>query len=127
MTMPVVINKATELKALLDSGASNNFIHQETARKLGLTPIRKQEPQEVKDIQGKNLGWISHYVKVMLDAAQHQEIINLNIIPLGIHGLVIGLPWLQKHDPDIKWSKQKIRFSSMFCKENCNRRSPHTV
>ena len=87
--MPVVINKATELKALLDSGASSNFIHQDTAKKLGLTLLKKKEPQPVNDIQGKNLGWISHYVEVLLEAAHHQETINLDVIPQGIHGLVI--------------------------------------
>jgi len=46
----------------------------------------------------------------------------LDVIPLRTHGLVIGLPWLQKHDPTIKWGERKITFSSPFCKRNCLRK-----
>ena len=35
---------------------------------------------------------------------------------------MIGLPWLQKHDPTIKWGERKITFSSPFCKKNCLKR-----
>jgi hypothetical protein len=117
--MPVVINKTTQERALVDSGASDNFIHQETARSLGLKLQKKKEPQAVNDIQGRNLGWISHYVTVLLEAAHHQEEIDLNVVPLGIHGLVVGLPWLQKHNPDIEWREKRIKFSSPFCKWKC--------
>jgi hypothetical protein len=119
LTMPVVINKTTQERALVDSGASDNFIHQETARSLGLKLQNKKEPQAVNDIQGRNLGWISHYVTVLLEAAHHQEEIDLNVVPLGIHGLVVGLPWLQKHNPDIEWREKRIKFSSPFCKWKC--------
>ena len=123
LTMLVVINKATEVKALLDSGVSNSFIHQDTAKKLKLKLLRKEEAQSVNDTQGQSLGWITHIARVTLEAANHQEEINLNVIPLGIHGLVMGLPWLQKHDPNIKWSERKIQFSSPFCKNHCIRKA----
>ena len=41
---------------------------------------------------------------------------------MGIYELVLGLPWLQKHDPKIKWSEQKLRLSSTYCKQNCIKR-----
>src|SRR5882757_2258016 len=88
LTIPVVINAAREQKALLDSGASGNFIHKETAREMGLKPIALKEPQMVNDIQGKQLAEISHCVKVALQVVHHREDIELNVIPLGIHGLV---------------------------------------
>jgi hypothetical protein len=119
LTMLVTINKATELGALINSGASSNFIQKETAEQLGLTPIKREEPLLVRDIQNRSLGAITHYARVFLQAEQHQETINLNIIPLRIHGLVLRLPWLQKHNPDIKWSDKRIQFSSTYCKNNC--------
>ena len=113
------INKETEVKALIDSGASSNFMHEETARKSGVKLTKRKEPQPVKDIQGKILGWIDSYAKVIMNIDAHQEEIKFYIIPLGIHGLVLGLPWLQKHDPEIKWSERKIRLNSPFCKQTC--------
>ena len=114
--MPVVVNKATEIKALIDSGASSNFMHQETAKKLGLPLQEQKEPQPVKDIQGRPLGWIDKFTRIRIDAGTHREVIDFNIIPLGIHELVLGLPWLQKHDPEIKWRERKIKFNSLQCK-----------
>src|SRR5258706_5858058 len=122
LTMPVVINKATEIKALLDSGASSNFMHQDMAKRLKLELQNRKEPQPVKDIQGGTLGWISKFVRVHVGVESHQETINFNIIPLGLHGVVLGLPWLQKHDPEIKWTERKIKFNSLHCKQNCIRK-----
>ena len=119
MTLPVDINKETEVKALIDSGASSNFMHEETARKIGAKLTKREEPQPVKDIQGKTLGWIDSYAKVTMNIDSHKEEIKFYIIPLGIHGLVLGLPWLQKHDPEIKWSERKLRLNSSYCKQNC--------
>ena len=122
MTLLVVINKATRIKVLLDSGASSNFIHQGMVKELGLGLRKREQPQPVNDIQGKRLGWITQYVKVTLEADNHQETMELDVIPLGTHGLVIRLPWLQKHNPTIKWGERKIAFSSPFCKKNCLRK-----
>ena len=112
----------TELKALLDSGASSNFIHQDTVEKLKVKTTDRKEPQPMNDIQGKPLGWISKYAMVIMNIDNHEERINFNVIPLGIHGLVLGLPWLQKHNPEIKWSERKLRLSSTYCKQNCIRK-----
>jgi len=53
LTLPVIINKATKIKALLDSGASGNFIHQGMVKELGLGLRKREQPQPVNDIQGK--------------------------------------------------------------------------
>jgi len=119
LTMPVDINEATQVNALIDSGASSNFMHEDMARKLNVKLQDQKEPQPVKDIQGRALGWISKYARTAVNVGQHQEVINFNVIPLGIHGLVLGLPWLQKHDPEITWSEQRLRFNSPYCKTNC--------
>ena len=122
LSLPVKLNKATTLTALIDSGASSNFIHQDTAKELKLKLLNKEQPQAVNDIQGKNLGWISKFARVVLNVSDHEETIDLNVIPLGKHGLVMGLPWLQKHDPEIRWSERRIRFTSPFCKKTCNKK-----
>jgi len=119
LTLPVDINRETEVKALIDSGASSNFMHEETAGRIGVKLTKRKEPQPVKDIQGKTLGWIDSYAKVTMNIDSHEEEIKFYIIPLGIHGLVLGLPWLQKHDPEIKWSERKLRLNSSYCKQNC--------
>jgi hypothetical protein len=115
----VVINEATEEKALLDSGASGNFIHEELVKQLELPRHRRTTALPVTDIQGRPLRTISKYTTLFLQAGTHQEQATFNIITLGKHKLVLGLTWLQKHDPSIKWSERKISFNSALCKRDC--------
>ena len=118
-TISVILNKANQIRALLDSGAMNNFIHQDIVKKLGLKMMNRKEPQLVKDIQGGSLGWTNKVCKATIEIGRHQEEMVFSIIPLGKHDLVIRLSWLQKHNPIIRWSEKKIQISSPFCKKNC--------
>lgn len=34
--------------------------------------------------------------------------------------MVLGLRWLTKHNPQIKWDTRKITFNSNYCQRNCN-------
>ena len=49
----------------------------------------------------------------------HSEYITFDVVPLGKHAIIIGMPWLQAHNPHMDWEKCKVSFESEFCKENC--------
>ncbi|OMJ10375.1 hypothetical protein AYI69_g10267 [Smittium culicis] len=34
--------------------------------------------------------------------------------------IVLVLPWLKLHSPNITWNKNYIKFESSFCKQNCD-------
>ena len=123
LTLPVLVNQTNEVKALLDSGASANFVHSDTARSMKLPTYPRKEPLSVTDVQGRSLGTVEHIAKAWLDVAHHREEIDFSIIPIGIHGLILGLPWLQKHNPDINWKEKTVKFSSPFCRWSCIRRA----
>src|SRR5690606_14161979 len=45
----------------------------------------------------------------------HKEKISFNVLPMNYH-LVLGIPWLRLHNPDIIWSSDSIRsFRSNSC------------
>jgi hypothetical protein len=122
-TIPVVINMAARAISLLNSGASGNFMHQDMVDKLGLVPQKTTRTIPVTDIQGKNLGWIDCAVDLTLQAATHTETIQSAVMLIGTHGVILGLPWLKKHDPSITWSEGRIKFNSPYCKGNCNKKN----
>ena len=33
--------------------------------------------------------------------------------------IILGLRWLQAHEPDINWNKKKVSFSSPYCSQHC--------
>ena len=49
----------------------------------------------------------------------HSETLTFDVALLGGHNIILGLPWLQQHDPLIHWSAGKITFTSDYCETNC--------
>jgi hypothetical protein len=119
LSIPVHVNKAERPHlALLDSGAMGNFIHEHLVQELGLTCI-PWCPLPLMDVKGLKIGSLSFQVKVDIRIGSHEEQIILDVAPIGSHRLILGLPWLEAHDPTIQWSTGHIQFNSQHCNMHC--------
>ena len=49
----------------------------------------------------------------------HSETLTFDVAPLGKHNIVLGLLWLQQHNPTIHWTSRKVTFTSNYCEEHC--------
>ena len=49
----------------------------------------------------------------------HSETLTFDVTPLGGHNIILGLPWLQQHDPLIHWSTKKVTFACNYCTNHC--------
>jgi len=49
----------------------------------------------------------------------HSETLTFDVAPLGGHNIVLGLPWLQQHNPQIHWLSSKVTFASDYCEKHC--------
>ena len=119
LRVPLHLNKAEMVThALLDSGAMGNFIHEELVQQLGL--IRTPRPlMPLMDVKGWKIGEIRFQVKVIIQMGAHEEDIILDVANISAHRLILGLPWLQVHNPEIQWSSGRIQFVSQYCNANC--------
>lgn len=52
---------------------------------------------------------------VHLDIQGHQERISLDVLGVATHDIILGLPWLRKHNPRINWKKQQLSFDNCDC------------
>ena len=96
--------------ALIDSGATNNFLDKQFAQQMGIK-LHRRSPLPL----------------TLLDAAGHQATVNHEaIICLNLHPpfgpawirflvtkiysfpVILGMPWLQQNDPFISWSRMSI-------------------
>ena len=119
LRVPLYLNKAeTVTHALLDSGAMGNFIHEELVQQLGLVRTPRP-PLPLMDVKGLKIGKIGFQVKVTIQMGAHEEDIILDVANIGAHRLILGLPWLQVHNPEIQWSSGHIQFVSQYCNTNC--------
>jgi len=47
---------------------------------------------------------------------EHKEKINFDITDTGADDIVLGIPWLRLHNPDINWTTGKLQFTRCKCK-----------
>ena len=55
----------------------------------------------------------------------HTEDINLQVIKLAHFQLVLGFPWLARHNPRIDWQAGTLTFDSPLCTSTCVRTTPY--
>jgi len=126
LRVPVHLNKAEQVtEALLDSGSMGNFINERLVEKLALNRTPRL-PLPLLDVKGLKIGEIAFQVQVSLRIGSHEEMVTLDVAPVGSHQLILGLPWLEAHDPEIRWSTGHIQFTSPHCNANCLPQ-PHDV
>lgn len=103
-----------KLRAMIDSGATGNFISRETALRKSLPIQRKRKPYQLYVVSGEKIseddGWVLFETKPMvLTMLQgHQEKIQLDLVVMESHQIILGMPWLQRHNPQIDWVHRKI-------------------
>lgn len=116
--------------ALVDSGANGiAFIDQSFAHtnRLTLEPLRKARRLEVVDGRQSVAGKITHLTRLPLEIRSHKEILPCFVTKLGQQPIVLGIPWLQRHDATISWKDNTISFASDYCRQYCNVRQQEMI
>ena len=115
----VWINEAVEIKAMIDSGSAGYFISPATVEKYGLVTHMQDTPLSVTHVQGGSVGVVSEQVTCEMSLGTHKETITLDVVPLGKHAIIIGMPWLRVHNPNLDWQTQQVTFNSEYCNRGC--------
>uniref|UniRef100_A0A0W0G8S4 Reverse transcriptase domain-containing protein n=1 Tax=Moniliophthora roreri TaxID=221103 RepID=A0A0W0G8S4_MONRR len=115
MQIPIQYNIRTEIvetRALIDSGADGRFICEEEAQKLKKPWTKLEKPIKVFNIDGtqNKISWITHSVTVDIAIGDRSMKETLLISGLGPEQIILGLPWLQDHNPDIDWVTRVVHF-----------------
>ena len=76
-------------------------------------------PLPLLDVKGIKIGELRFQVNVCMKVGAHEERITLDVAPLGSHSLILGLPWLQAHNPTINWSTGHTQFNLQHCNDHC--------
>lgn len=63
---------------------------------------------------------ITEYVLVPVRTGQHEETALLFLTKLAdATPVILGLPWLQRHNPSVDWTAMTLTFNSRYCQTNC--------
>jgi hypothetical protein len=97
-------------RAMIDSGAEGIFLNRKYIKKNRLECVRLQRPIPVFNIDGtlnKDRS-IEETASVQVKGSGHVENLRCFVTELGDDDMILGLPWLEKHNPDVHWNTGKI-------------------
>uniref|UniRef100_A0A3B3D6E4 Gypsy retrotransposon integrase-like protein 1 n=1 Tax=Oryzias melastigma TaxID=30732 RepID=A0A3B3D6E4_ORYME len=112
-----------QTQAMLDSGAAGNFIDLTFAHSHRIPLLTCNTHVAVSALDGRPLGsgqirFITEDIKLTM-LTDHHETIRLFTIDSPRCPIILGLPWLERHNPSIDWSARRLSFPSSICVQQC--------
>ena len=113
--------KGITVEALLDSGATGLVMSLEFARKKGFKLKKLERPIQVRNVDGSFNGErpIENTVEVNVYYKGHVERTEIDVIGGQKWGVILGMPWLECHNPEMDWKMGEVKM--MRCPEECGK------
>ena len=75
----------------------------------------------MRNVNGSNNseGSITHQVEVNIYFKNYVERMRMDMCNLGRTEIILGMPWLQAHNPEINWETEEVRITR--CPPLCRR------
>jgi len=101
------------IKALLDSGATGNFIDKDFVRTKGISTWNISHPILVFNVDGSpnEARQISEVVDMVLHYKTHSERMLLIVSNLGKQSMILGYTWLKDHNPEVNWQTREVQIN----------------
>jgi hypothetical protein len=112
INIPVKIDSQRTI-AIIDSRVSGNFISEALVRSVGLLTRRKKDLYNLRMADGSTLlkGSIDEEITSLPFIIQrHHKEISFDIIGMATHHIILGMPWLEKHNLVINWRRKVLKF-----------------
>jgi hypothetical protein len=97
-------------QALVDSGATDNFMHPNFAKRMGLGLQELPNPKKIFNIDNttNKAGMITHYLDLdVVTKGIHKEMRFL-VTDIGREEILLGYPWLATFEPEFNWKSATI-------------------
>jgi len=109
--------ESVTINAMINSGATEDFIDQEVCNKYGIKMVKAKNPMEIYLADGKlsAIGLVTYMTKVPMDINSYRELATFQVSNLQNHEVIFGMPWLREHNPTIDWNYRRITFNSERC------------
>ena len=108
MHIPVSIrtsNAMADIKALVDSGATDCFMSENLVRrlKLGKRPLQRSQKIWNIDNTANQAGDITHYTTLEIQTGGVRKTIQFLITNIGNEDIILGYPWMAAFEPKFTW------------------------
>src|SRR6266851_8607505 len=108
-------SKRAEAIALLDSGATENFINIDYAKKLGIPIRRLPYKRRLFNVDGtpNRAGTLKYYVDMSTRTRGKRTHLWYFITDLGENQVILGYLWFASAQPKIDWAKGWIDYMQL--------------
>jgi len=124
-------HEGVAVKVLLESGATGLFIDMAFAKEKGFRMEKMKKPLLVKNMDGTvNVGGaITHQVECNMFFKGHVERVRIDVCNLGKTEVILGMPWLAAHNPEINWEKGEVKMTrcSPICRKGWQKEKKREV
>jgi len=101
------------IKVLLDSGATGMFMDRQTAARHRFKLQKLERPLVVRNVDSTNNsgGAITHQVEYNIFYKDHIEKMRIDVCDLEKTEVILGMPWLAAHNPEINWETGEVKMT----------------
>ncbi|KAK6218056.1 reverse transcriptase domain protein [Colletotrichum tabaci] len=116
-------------QVMIDSGAQANFMSPRLINQRQIAWRLKDEPYALQNVEGETVeydgGTISkETAQLSMVIHGRQEQLVFDITKIGQLDVILGVPWLRKHDPDISWKANQLRWRDSATEARCMPQPP---
>ena len=104
------VRLVAEEQALLDSGASENFIDEETWKTLGIGTFTLPKPVTIYNVDGteNKQGKITRYCWLKVKRGKQEHRMRFFLTALGKDRFIFGYPFLYAFNPQVDWKEGRM-------------------
>jgi len=106
-------HEGVSVKALLDSGATGMFADRKFVERHGFKLEKLERPVRIRNVDGtgNSGGLVTQEIEVNVYYRGHVERMRLDVCDLGRTEVILGMPWLAAHNPEINWETGEVRMT----------------
>src|SRR5487761_687860 len=108
-------SKRAEALALIDSGATENFMNIQYAKYLQLPIKRLEGPRRLFNVDGteNKSGMLQFYTDLQVQTGSQRTSLRFFLTDIGENKAILGYPWFAATQPNIDWKRGWIDHSQL--------------
>jgi len=117
------MHEGVMIKALLNNGATGMFMNRQATTKHEFKLQKLERPIAIRNVDGTNnsRGAITYQVECNMFYKGHVERMKIDVCNLGKTEVILGMPWLATHNPEINWETGEVKMTR--CLPLCGEKS----
>ncbi len=97
-------------RILVDSGATDNFIHLKFVKCLHVGMQELERPMKIWNIDGtmNRAGRLTHFIDLLVQTKGQEKKMWFLVTDLGVEDVILGYPWLSTFKPQFSWKDATV-------------------